>query len=93
MAIEGIFYVHAHVSDLARAKRFYGETLGWKLHTDEPGARGASATSASPIPTATCGSTGRQAPESAAVQVRGPPQRQATSEERSLLSVLSAGFP
>jgi catechol 2,3-dioxygenase-like lactoylglutathione lyase family enzyme len=36
MAIEGIFYVHARVSDLARAKHFYGETLGWKLHTDEP---------------------------------------------------------
>lgn len=36
MAIEGIFYVYAKVSDLARAKRFYGETLGWNLHTDEP---------------------------------------------------------
>jgi catechol 2,3-dioxygenase-like lactoylglutathione lyase family enzyme len=35
MAIEGVFYVHARVSDLARAKRFYGETLGWKLNTDE----------------------------------------------------------
>jgi catechol 2,3-dioxygenase-like lactoylglutathione lyase family enzyme len=35
VAIDGIFYVHAYVSDLARAKRFYGETLGWKLHTDE----------------------------------------------------------
>ena len=35
MAIEGIFYVKAHVSDLARAKKFYGETLGWKLETDE----------------------------------------------------------
>lgn len=35
MAIDGIFYVHILVSDLARAKRFYGETLGWKLETDE----------------------------------------------------------
>lgn len=36
MAIEGIFYIHAKVADLERAKRFYGDTLGWKLHTDEP---------------------------------------------------------
>ena len=36
MAVEGIFYVHAKVADLERAKRFYGDTLGWKLHTDEP---------------------------------------------------------
>jgi catechol 2,3-dioxygenase-like lactoylglutathione lyase family enzyme len=36
MAIEGIFYVYAKVSDLEVAKRFYGDTLGWKLHTDEP---------------------------------------------------------
>jgi catechol 2,3-dioxygenase-like lactoylglutathione lyase family enzyme len=36
MALQGIFYVHALVSDLARAKRFYGETLGWKLETDQP---------------------------------------------------------
>ena len=35
MAIDGIFYVHAQVSDLALSKRFYGETLGWTLHTDE----------------------------------------------------------
>lgn len=40
MAIEGIFYVYADVSDLARAKRFYGEALGWKLNTDEPGVAG-----------------------------------------------------
>jgi catechol 2,3-dioxygenase-like lactoylglutathione lyase family enzyme len=36
MAIEGVFYVYARVSNLARSKRFYGETLGWKLNTDEP---------------------------------------------------------
>ncbi len=36
MAVEGIFYVYAKVADLQRAKRFYGEVLGWKLHTDEP---------------------------------------------------------
>lgn len=35
MAIEGVFYVHILVSDLARSKAFYGETLGWKLNTDE----------------------------------------------------------
>ena len=36
MAIDGIFYVRVFVADLARAKRFYGETLGWALSTDEP---------------------------------------------------------
>lgn len=36
MEIEGIFYVYAKVADLKRAKQFYGDTLGWKLHTDEP---------------------------------------------------------
>ena len=35
MAATGIFYVFAFVSDLARSKRFYGETLGWTLGTDE----------------------------------------------------------
>ena len=35
MAAKGIFYVFAFVSDLARSKRFYGETLGWTLGTDE----------------------------------------------------------
>jgi hypothetical protein len=35
MAIKGIFYVFAEVSDLARSKKFYGETQGWKLNTDE----------------------------------------------------------
>jgi len=35
MTAKGIFYVFAFVSDLARSKRFYGETLGWKLGTDE----------------------------------------------------------
>jgi catechol 2,3-dioxygenase-like lactoylglutathione lyase family enzyme len=40
MALEGIFYVRAHVSDLARTKRFYGEALGWSLNTDEPGVAG-----------------------------------------------------
>ena len=32
---KGIFYVLAFVSDLERSKKFYGETLGWKLDTDE----------------------------------------------------------
>jgi catechol 2,3-dioxygenase-like lactoylglutathione lyase family enzyme len=35
MSIEGIFYVYAEVADLVRAKRFYADMLGWKLHTDE----------------------------------------------------------
>ena len=34
MSIEGIFSVHAKVANLERAKQFYGDTLGWKLHTD-----------------------------------------------------------
>jgi len=36
MSVQGIFYVAARVSDLARSKRFYSEKLGWKLETDEP---------------------------------------------------------
>ena len=35
MAIKGVFYVYIEVSDLARSKKFYGETLGWQLGTDE----------------------------------------------------------
>jgi catechol 2,3-dioxygenase-like lactoylglutathione lyase family enzyme len=35
MTAKGIFYVFASVSDLARSKKFYGETLGWTLGTDE----------------------------------------------------------
>lgn len=40
MAIKGIFYVRAQVADLARSKRFYGETLGWKINTDEANVAG-----------------------------------------------------
>lgn len=40
MAVEGIFYVEIFVPDLARSKRFYGDTLGWKLGTDEAGVAG-----------------------------------------------------
>jgi catechol 2,3-dioxygenase-like lactoylglutathione lyase family enzyme len=40
MAIEGVFYVYADVADLARTKRFYGDALGWRLNTDEPGVAG-----------------------------------------------------
>jgi predicted enzyme related to lactoylglutathione lyase len=40
MAIKGIFYVFAEVSDLARSKQFYGQTLGWKINTDEKGVAG-----------------------------------------------------
>src|SRR5579885_600460 len=36
MALKGIFYVLARVSDLERSKRFYRDTLGWSLGTDEP---------------------------------------------------------
>ena len=35
MAEQGIFYVLILFSDLARSKRFYAESLGWKLGTDE----------------------------------------------------------
>jgi catechol 2,3-dioxygenase-like lactoylglutathione lyase family enzyme len=35
MSIQGIFYVAAHVSDLARSRQFYGDKLGWKLETSE----------------------------------------------------------
>jgi len=35
MTAKGIFYLFANVSDLERSKKFYGETLGWKLGTDE----------------------------------------------------------
>jgi len=35
MTAKGIFYVFAYVSDLQRSKRFYVETLGWKLGTEE----------------------------------------------------------
>jgi catechol 2,3-dioxygenase-like lactoylglutathione lyase family enzyme len=35
MAIKGVFYVFALVSDLKRSKKFFGETLGWKLGTEE----------------------------------------------------------
>jgi catechol 2,3-dioxygenase-like lactoylglutathione lyase family enzyme len=40
MTAKGIFYVFAYVSDLQRSKKFYGETLGWKLGTDEEGVAG-----------------------------------------------------
>lgn len=40
MAVNGLFYVYALVADLGRAKRFYAETLGWALDTDEPGVAG-----------------------------------------------------
>src|SRR6185436_3262666 len=35
MATTGVFYVFALVSDMARSKKFYGDTLGWKLGTEE----------------------------------------------------------
>jgi len=35
MALQGIFYVFVFASDFERSKRFYGETLGWQLGTDE----------------------------------------------------------
>jgi glyoxylase I family protein len=35
MAIQGLYYVFVFASDFARSKRFYGETLGWQLGTDE----------------------------------------------------------
>ena len=36
MSVKEIFYIEAFVSDLNRSKKFYGETLGWKLNTDLP---------------------------------------------------------
>jgi catechol 2,3-dioxygenase-like lactoylglutathione lyase family enzyme len=35
MAPKGIHYLLAFVSDMPRSKKFYGETLGWKLGTEE----------------------------------------------------------
>jgi catechol 2,3-dioxygenase-like lactoylglutathione lyase family enzyme len=40
MTARGIFYVFAHVSDVSRSRKFYGETLGWRLGTDEEGVAG-----------------------------------------------------
>ncbi len=40
MAIEGVFYVHAQVADLARSKAFYGDMLGWRMDTNQPGVAG-----------------------------------------------------
>jgi catechol 2,3-dioxygenase-like lactoylglutathione lyase family enzyme len=34
MAVNGLFYIEAFVSNLERSKDFYGSTLGWKLNTD-----------------------------------------------------------
>jgi catechol 2,3-dioxygenase-like lactoylglutathione lyase family enzyme len=42
MTAKGIFYVVAQVSDLQRSKRFYVETLGWKLNTEESDVAGIS---------------------------------------------------
>ncbi|MBK9973595.1 MAG: VOC family protein [Planctomycetes bacterium] len=35
MSVKGLFYVFIYVSDLERSRKFYGETLGWKLGTNE----------------------------------------------------------
>jgi catechol 2,3-dioxygenase-like lactoylglutathione lyase family enzyme len=35
MAIKGTFYVFTRVSVLERSKKFFGETLGWKLGTED----------------------------------------------------------
>ena len=35
MAVKGIFYVLLFVSDLERSKRFYRDSLGWRLDTDD----------------------------------------------------------
>jgi catechol 2,3-dioxygenase-like lactoylglutathione lyase family enzyme len=40
MAVTGLFYILIQVRDIAQTKRFYGETLGWALGTDEPGVGG-----------------------------------------------------
>jgi len=40
MAVKGMFYVRLFVSDLERSKRFYRDSLGWRLDTDVPGVAG-----------------------------------------------------
>ncbi|MCB9894910.1 MAG: VOC family protein [Planctomycetes bacterium] len=35
MTVEGVFYGFIYVSDFERSKKFYGETLGWKIGTHE----------------------------------------------------------
>ena len=42
MAVKGIFYVFLFASDLERSKKFYVDTLGWQLGTDEEGIAGLS---------------------------------------------------
>jgi catechol 2,3-dioxygenase-like lactoylglutathione lyase family enzyme len=42
MGVKGINCLTAHVADLQRSKRFYTETLGWSLETDEHGVAGLS---------------------------------------------------
>ncbi|GAB1267046.1 hypothetical protein NBRC116493_02990 [Aurantivibrio infirmus] len=36
MMAKGIFYIEAYVSNFENSKKFYQETLGWKLNTDLP---------------------------------------------------------
>jgi catechol 2,3-dioxygenase-like lactoylglutathione lyase family enzyme len=40
MAVKGIYYILAYVSDLGRSKQFYKDKLGWELGTDEYGVAG-----------------------------------------------------
>jgi catechol 2,3-dioxygenase-like lactoylglutathione lyase family enzyme len=40
MSVKGIYYVLVFASDLQRSKKFYGQTLGWTLGTDELGVAG-----------------------------------------------------
>ena len=40
MSAKGINCISACVSDLQRSKRFYTETLGWEVQTDEGGVAG-----------------------------------------------------
>jgi catechol 2,3-dioxygenase-like lactoylglutathione lyase family enzyme len=40
MAAKGIYYILVFASDLQRSKKFYGQTLGWTLGTDEHGVAG-----------------------------------------------------
>ena len=35
MSVTGLFYSFIYVSDFERSKKFYRDTLGWKLGTDE----------------------------------------------------------
>lgn len=40
MSVKGINCLSAYVTDLERSKRFYTQTIGWKIMTEAPGVAG-----------------------------------------------------